>query len=160
MVIVITKQHCKQNKHEAQMKEYLPTEYRTRVLLPSQTCATAAIACALPTGSVNAITLRSIAKKGIAAALTLSLVSADNAAGTNPVAYPVAVPLYVGGVRQADATSYAITPATGNFIVDFCVDPATIPDGKFVGISYANSDVANFLVTMIAEDCAFSSTVS
>lgn len=142
------------------MKRYLPDMFRSRVLLPPQTTAAAAIACAQPTPGVIAITLRGIALMGNAADLTLSLVSADDAIGTNPVAFPVNVPIFVNGVRATDAKEKAVTVANGNHIVDFCVDPATIPAGKFIGLSYANSNAANLLTTVMVEETTVSNTAS
>lgn len=143
------------------MKTYIPENFRSRILLAIQTTEAAAQAYAAPTAGVNAITLRGVAKMGHAADLTLSLKYADDAAGTNATDFPVAVPVYVNGVRQsANAKSYAVTDSTGNFIVDFLVDPATIPEGKFVGLSYANSNAANLLATSIIEETAFSNTAS
>lgn len=131
-------------------------ENRSRVVLAPQATGAGAQAYLAPTPGSEGITLHAVALMGNAADLTLSLKYADDASGTNATAYPINVPIYVNGVRDTDAKSYAITAATGNFIVDFCLDPAAIPDGKFVGISYANSNAANLLAVEMIEDVAYS----
>ena len=95
-----------------------------------------------------------------AADLALSLKYADDTGGTGATAYPVDVPVYKDGVRQADAKAFTVDDDAGNFIVDFCIDPATIPDGKFVGLSYANSNAANLLAVELIEDVAYKPTAS
>lgn len=134
--------------------------FRSRVLLAPQTTASGAEAYAAPTPGVKGITLRAIAKMGNAADLVLSLKYADDAAGTTATAYAQNVPVYVNGVRQADAKAHTIGDATGNFIVDFCIDPATVPAGKFVGLAYADSNVGTLLTTMIIEDVAYRPTAT
>lgn len=130
--------------------------YRSRVVLAPQTTATGTQAYLAPTPGTNGLTLRAIVKMGNAADLALSLNYADDAGGTNATAYPINVPIYVDGVRGTDAKAYSVTAASGNFIVDFCLDPATIPDGKLIGISYANSNAANLLAVVLIEDTAYS----
>lgn len=129
--------------------------FRTRVVLPPQTTGTGAQAYLTPTPGVMGITVRAIAKMGNAADLVLSLKYADDATGTNATDYPVNVPIFEDGVRLADGKAHTVDDATGNFVVDFCVDPATIPDGKFVGLSYANSNAANLLSVEMIEDVAY-----
>ena len=136
------------------MNTFLAESLKSTVLLGLQATGTGAEAYVAPTGGSCALNVRGIATMGNAADLVLSLNYADDASGTNATAFPVNVPLYVDGVRQTDAKAYTIGDATGNFIVDFCVDPGLIPEGKFVGISYANSNAANFLTTLLVEDSA------
>ena len=142
------------------MFNFLPMKFRTRVLLAPQATESAAEAYAAPSGGVKAINLRAIVKMGNAADLVLSLKYADNAAGTNATAFPVNVDIYQNGVRQTAAKALTIGDASGNFIVDFCIDPATIPEGKYVGLHYANSHASNLLTTLIVEDVAYMPTVS
>ena len=129
--------------------------YRSRVLLALQTTATGAGKYAAPTPGTCSITLRAIATMGDAADLVLSLNYADNATGTNATAFPKNVPVFVNGIRGTDAKAYTIGSATGDFIVDFCIDPATIPEGKFIGLAYGDSNAANLVTTMIIEDTAY-----
>lgn len=142
------------------MFNFLPMKFRTRVLLAPQATASAAEAYAAPSGGVKAINLRAIVKMGDTTDLVLSLKYADNAAGTNATAFPVNVDIYQNGVRQTAAKELTIGDSSGNFIVDFCIDPATIPEGKYVGLYYANSHASNFLTTLIVEDVAYMPTVS
>lgn len=138
----------------------IPERFRSRVVLAPQATGTGTEAYLAPTAGTMGITLRCIATMGNAADLVLSLKYADDAAGTNTTAYPVTVPVYENGVRQTDAKAHTVDDATGNFIVDFCVDPATVPAGKFVGISYANSNAANLLAVEMIEDVAYKPTAS
>lgn len=138
----------------------LVERFRTRVLLPPQASGTGAQVYAATTAGAMGITLRAIVLMGNAADLVLSLKYADDAAGTNATAWAADVPVYEDGVRQTDAKAHTIGDASGNFIVDFCIDPASIPDGKFVGLSYANSNAANLLTTIIVEDVAYKPTVT
>jgi hypothetical protein len=137
----------------------LAESYRKRILLTPQTTATGAGKYAAPTPGAKGITILCIAKMGNAADLALSLNYADDANGTNATAYPVNVPVYVGGVRQSsDAKAYTIEDATGDFVVEFSIDPATIPAGKTVGVAYGNSNVGTFLTTVMVEDVAYKPT--
>jgi hypothetical protein len=95
-----------------------------------------------------------------AADLVLSVAYADDAAGTNAAAFPVSVEIYKNGVRQTAAKTFTIGDATGNHVVDFCIDPLTVPAGKFVGVSYANSNAANLLTTAIIEDVMYKPTAA
>ena len=134
------------------MLTFLAEETKSRVLLGLQTTGTGAQAYAAPTAGASAITIRGVATMGNAADLVLSLKYADDASGTNATDFPSVVPLFVNNSKQTAAKAYTIGDASGNFVVDFCVDPALIPAGKFVGVSYANSNAANLLTTLIVED--------
>lgn len=134
--------------------------FRSRVLLAPQTTAAGTQAYLAPTAGVMGLTIRAIVKMGNAADLALSLKYADDATGTNATAYPVDVPIYKNGVGQAAGKAFTVDDDTGNHIVDFCIDPATIPDGKFVGLSYANSNAANLLAVESIEDVAYKPTAS
>ena len=137
------------------------TENRTRVMLGLQATGTGTEAYLAPTAGNSAIVVRCLATMGNAADLTLSLKYADDASGTNATAWAENVPVWVDGVRESsDAKTYAITDASGNFVVDFIIDPATVPAGKFVGVSYANSNAANFLTTTLVERVAYQPTAS
>lgn len=142
------------------MFNFLPLKFRSRVLLAPQATGTAAEAYALPTAGTKAINIRGIALMGNAADLVLTLKYADDAAGTNATEYPVTVDIYKNGVRQTAAKALTIGDATGNHIVDFCIDPATVPAGKYVGVQYGNSNAGNLLTTVIVEDVAYAPTAS
>jgi hypothetical protein len=90
---------------------------------------------------------------GNATDLALSLKYADDAAGTNATAFATNVPIFVDGVRESsDGVTYSVTDSSGNIIIDFCIDVAAIPEGKYVGLSYANSNASNLLTTILMED--------
>jgi hypothetical protein len=145
----------------------IPERFRTRVALKPQATGSAGKGFLAPTPGVMGITLRCIVAMGAAAALTLSLKTAADAtdSGSAAAAYPVNVPIYVNGVRIADAKAYEV-PATDNgknVIVDFCIDPATVPEAAanaFVGISYAQSSASNILSVEMIEDVAYKPTAS
>jgi hypothetical protein len=137
------------------------TDYRARVVLAVQTTAAAADDYLLPTPGAKSQILRCIATMGNAADLGLTPKTADDAAGTNAAAVAADLPIWVNGVRQTtDAKAYTIGDATGNFIVDFLVDPAIIPAGKYVGMSYGNSHASNIVTCVLLEDVAYKPTAA
>lgn len=142
------------------MFNFIPMKYRSRVLLAPQATASAAQAYLAPTPGVKGINIRAVVKMGHATDLVLSLKYADDAAGTDATAFPVDVDIYIGGVRQTAAKTLTIGDASGDFIVDFCIDPATIPEGKLVGLAYVNSDAANLVAAEMIEDVAYRPTAS
>lgn len=138
----------------------IPEEYRSRVLLAPQTTATGTGGYVLPTAGAYKINIRAIAKMGNAADLVLTVNYADDASGTNATAFSD-IPLYVNGVRQTtDSETYTIGDATGNFIVDFAINPILIPAGKYIGIGYGNSNAANLVAAEIIEDVMYKPTAT
>lgn len=134
--------------------------FRTRVVMALQTTAAAADDYVLPTPGASKITMRALVTMGDATDLTLTLKYADDATGTSATAFSD-VPVYIDGVRQStDSEIAAITAATGNFIVDWIVDPTLIPDGKYIGMSYAQSNAANLMCCEIIEDVAYKPTAT
>jgi hypothetical protein len=129
--------------------------YKVRNLLSPQTTATGAQAYLAPTATVRNITIRAQVKMGNAADLELSLKYADDASGTNAAAWASNVPVFKDNTRQSDAKVVTITDATGDYIVDFCVDPSAIPAGKYIGLSYANSNAANLLAVQLIEETGY-----
>lgn len=142
------------------MFNFIPMKYRSRVLLAPQTTASAAQAYLAPTPGVKGVNIRAVVKKGNAANLVLSLNYADDTTGTNATAFPVDVDIYNNGVRQEAANDFTIEDVSGDFIVDFCIDPATIPEGKLVGLAYADSNVGNLVAAEMIEDVAYRPTAS
>lgn len=142
------------------MFNFIPMKYRSRVLLAPQTTASAAQAYLAPTPGVKGVNIRAVVKMGHATDLVLSLKYADDAAGTSATDFPVNVDIYIGGVRQTAAKTLTIGDASGDFIVDFCIDPATIPEGKLVGLAYANSNAGNLVAAEMIEDVAYRPTAS
>lgn len=134
--------------------------FRTRVVMALQTTAAAADDYVLPTPGASKITMRALVTMGDTTDLTLTLKYADDATGTGATAFSD-VPVYIDGVRQStDSEIAAITAATGNFIVDWIVDPTLIPDGKYIGMSYAQSNAANLMCCEIIEDVAYKPTAT
>ena len=142
------------------MKSFITEEYRTRIVMALQTTANAADDYVLPTGGSSLAVLRCLVTMGNAADLVLTPKTADDAAGTNAAAIAVNVPIYVNGVRQTDAKAATVADATGNFVVDFVIDPKIIPDGKYVGMSYANSNAGNLMCCSIIENVAYKPTAT
>lgn len=138
----------------------IPEYFRTRIVMALQGTATAADDYVLPTPGVSQITMRCLVSMGNATDLALTLKYADDESGTNATAFSD-VPVYINGVRQdADSETVTIEDATGNFIVDFVIDPGLIPAGKYIGMSYANSNASNLMCCEIIEDVAYKPTAS
>lgn len=131
-------------------------KFKSQVLLAPQATGTGAQAYLAPTAMANELVVRAVAKMGNAADLVLSLKYADDASGTNAAAWATVVPAFVNNARVADTKEHTIGDATGNFIVDFHIDPATVPAGKFVGLSYGNSNAGNLLSVELIEAVGYS----
>jgi hypothetical protein len=142
------------------MFNFIPMKYRSRVLLAPQTTASGAGKYAAPTPGVKGINIRAVVKMGHTTDLVLSLKYADDATGTNATAFPVDVDIYNNGVRQEAANAFTVEDASGDFIVDFCIDPTTIPEGKLVGLAYADSNAGNLVAAEMIEDVAYRPTAS
>ena len=106
-----------------------------------------------PTKGSQSVTLLCLVTMANAADLALSVVTADDGNGTNPVAITENVPLFVNNERQADdAKSYTVTDDTGAFIVSFSVPSILIPEDKFLCLSYEASNAANVLTVVAIDD--------
>jgi hypothetical protein len=133
----------------------LVERFRSRVLIGPQGTGTGTGAYLAPTSGVIGIVVRAIVKMGNAADLALSLKYADDTSGTNATAFPVNVPIYVNGDRKSDGKSYTVEDSSGNFIVDFAVDPGWIPEGKTIGLSFDNSNASNLLAVELIEEVSY-----
>jgi hypothetical protein len=142
------------------MRNFITEEYRSRLVMALQTTAGAADDYVLPTAGSSLAVLRCLVTMGNAADLVLTPKTADDAAGTNAAAISANVPIYVDGVRQTDAKAHTVGDASGNFIVDFIFDPKLIPDGKYLGMSYGNSNAANYMCCEIIESAAYKPTAT
>lgn len=142
------------------MRNFITEEYRTRIVMGPQVTTQAADDYVLPTAGSSLIVLRCLITMGHATDLTPTPKTADDAGGASAAAIASNIPIYVNGVRQTDAKSYAVTAATGNFIVDFVIDPKLIPEGKYIGMSFANSDAGNLLACEIIESVAYKPSVT
>lgn len=142
------------------MRNNIVAEFRSRVVMALQTTATAADDYVLPTAGSSLATLRCLVTMGNAADLVLTPKTADDAAGTNAAELASNIPIFVNGVRQTDAKAATVSDATGNFIVDFLIDPKLIPSSKYVGMSYGNSNAANLMCCEIIESVAYKPTAT
>jgi hypothetical protein len=140
------------------MSKNIPEYFRSRVVMALQGTGSAADDYVLPTPGASKITMRVLATMGNSEDLALTLKYANDASGTEATAF-ADVPLYVNGVRQdTDSETYTIEDETGNFIVDFVIDPALIPADKYIGMSYASSNSDNLMCCEIIEDVAYKPT--
>jgi hypothetical protein len=142
------------------MRNFITEEYRTRVVMGLQGTGSAADDYVLPTAGSSLAVLRCIVTMGNAADLTLTPKTATDATGTGAAALAEDVPIYVNGVRQDNDDHYKIEDATGDFIVDFIIDPKLIPDDAYIGMSYANSDAGNLMCCEIIESVAYKPTAT
>lgn len=133
-------------------------DFRSRVVMAVQTTALAADDYLLPSPGGKSQILRCIVTMGDATDLVLTPKTADDATGTNAAALAADVPIFKDGVAQTAAKALTVGDATGNFIVDFVIDPAIIPAGKYIGMSYANSHASNLMTCLLIEDAAYKPT--
>jgi hypothetical protein len=102
-------------------------------------------------GSMS-VNCRAVATMADAADMIITLKTADDATGTGAADFATPVPLYVDGVRLDNAITYTVADDTGNFVIDFCVDPGLIPENKYIGLHVAASNVANTVCTTAIEN--------
>lgn len=114
----------------------------------------------LPTPGVMGITLRCLIKKGAANDIPITLKTSTSEAGANQADYPVTVPIYVNGIRQTAAKTITIGSAVSNtgIVVDFCLDPATMPADSYIGLYVASSNASNLVTVEMIEDVAYKPT--
>ena len=105
----------------------------------------------LPSGTFGLVILCQITMAN-AADLVLSIVTADDADGTTPVAIAENIPIFKDDVRQTDAKSLTVADATGSFTACFAIPPLLIPTGKYICLSFANSNDANILSAIVLDD--------
>lgn len=131
----------------------IPERLKTadRVLFNGQVTGTGDARGVKPNGS-NGVAIICLVTMANAADLTLSLVTGDDADGANPVAITENVPIYKNDVRQADGKSLALTDDDSANTIVFCVPPIIIPAGKYLCLSFANSNDANILSALALDD--------
>jgi hypothetical protein len=127
-------------------KTQIPQDLKPVSILVPQT-AGGAQAYALPTG-VRTVYLVTHVTMGNAADLVLVPKTADDASGTNAAVLADNVPIWENTTRQTDAKNHTVDDASGTFIVVFAIPADIIPDGKYVGMSYAASNAGNLLSTV------------
>lgn len=132
-------------------KTQIPQDLLPASILVPQTGGAGDQAYILPTG-VRTVYLVAHVVMGNAADVVLVPKTSDDATGTNAAVLADNVPLWVNGVKQTSAKNYTIADGTGTFVVVFAIPCDIIPDGKFVGMSYAASNAANLLSCMAYKD--------
>ena len=105
-----------------------------------------------PTEGSTSLTILCLVTMANAASLVLSIVSGDDADGTTPVAITENIPIFLDDVRQTDAKTHTITDDSGSFVVVFNVPSILIPAGKYMCLSFANSNDANILSAIALDD--------
>ena len=131
----------------------IPEKIKTaaRTLFNGMVTGTADAVGVKPSGS-NGIMIMCLITMANAADLVLSIVTADDAAGTTPVAIAENIPIFKDDVRQTDAKALTVGDASGSFVVVFCVPPILIPADKYICLSFANSNDLNILSAIALDD--------
>jgi hypothetical protein len=142
------------------MRNFITEECRTRLALAVQNTGSGTQGYLLPTAGSSLIVLRCPVTMGNAADLVLSVKYADDTTGTSATAIGYNIPIYKNGVRQTDAKTFTVDESTGNFIVDFIIDPKFVPDGKYIGVSYATSHSSTFMCCEMIEYVGYKPTAS
>lgn len=139
----------------------IPEQLKTasRVLFNGQVTGTGDAKGVKPTKGSNSLSILCLVTMGNAANLALSIVSGDDADGTNPVAITENIPIFKDDVRQTDAKAFTVDDDTGVFTVVFNVPSILIPAGKYMCLSFANSNDANILSAIAIDDAYHESGV-
>lgn len=103
----------------------------------------------LPSGGVRNISLVIVGTMGDATDMNITVKTADDSAGTNPVALSINVPIWKDNVRQDNAKAVAFTASTGTYTFVVEVDAALVPADKYIGV-YADAGNASNKYTAIA----------
>lgn len=136
-------------------KTVIPQELVPVTILAPQTTATGTEAYILPTG-VRTVYIVAHVLMANATDLVLTPKTADDATGTNATAIASVIPIWENTTRQTDALAHTVDDATGTFVVTFAIPADIIPEGKYVGLSYANSNAANLLSVVAFKDAYYS----
>ncbi len=131
----------------------IPEQIKTdgRILFNGQATGVGDSKGVQPSGS-NGLAVLCLVTMANAADLALSIQSGDDADLTNPVDITENIPVFVDDVRQADAKAHTITDDSGVFTVVFCIPPILIPAGKYIGLTFGNSNAANILSALVLDD--------
>lgn len=132
----------------------IPEQIKTaaRTLFNGQATGTGDVKGVKPTGGSTSLMVMCLVTMANAADLVLSIVSADDADGTTPVAITEDIPIFKDDIRQTDAKTLTIADDSGSFVVVFCVPSILIPAGKWMCLSFANSNAANVLSAIALDD--------
>ena len=122
-----------------------------RTLFNGKATGTADAVGVKPSGT-NGLAILCLVTMAEATNLVLSIVTADDADGTTPVAIAENIPIFKDDVRQTDAKALTIADDSGSFTAIFCIPPLLIPAGKYVCLSFANSHATNILSAVALDD--------
>jgi len=139
----------------------IPEQLKTaaRVLFNGTVTGTGDAVGVKPTKGSNSLTFLCLCTMANAANLALSIVSGDDADGTNPVAVTENIPIFKDDVRQTDAKTFTVTDDSAVVVVVFNVPSILIPAGKYMCLSFANSNDANILSAIAIDDAYHESGV-
>ena len=132
----------------------IPEKIKTasRTLFNGQVTGTGDAKGVLPATGSNGISIMCLITMANAANLVLSIVTGDDADGTNPVAIADNIPIFKDDVRQTDGTGLTVADDSGSFVVVFNIPPVLIPADKYICLSFANSNDANILSAIALDD--------
>jgi len=133
----------------------IPEQLKTldRVLFNGQVTGTGDSIGVQPTKGSNSICILAIVTMANAADLELTVQTGDDADLTNAVDLADNVPIFVNDVREAsDGIDYTFTDDDSVNTICFCVPSILIPDGKFIGLTFGNSNDANILSALAIDD--------
>ena len=131
----------------------IPEQIKPSTLFNGAPTGSADVSGIEPTKGSQSVTLLCLVTMANAADLPLSVVTADDGNGTNPVAITEDVPVFVDNVRQTDdAKSYTVTEDSALVLVSFHVPSILIPEDKFICLSYGASNAANVLSVVAFDD--------
>jgi hypothetical protein len=132
----------------------IPEKIKTagRTLFNGKATGTSDAVGVKPTTGSQSLMIVCLVTMANAADLVLSIVSGDDADGTNPVAITENIPIFLDDVRQTDAKTHTIADDSGSFVVVFCVPSILIPAGKYMCLSFADSNAANILSAIALDD--------
>lgn len=139
----------------------IPEQLKTasRTLFNGQATGTGDAVGVKPTLGSTSLTLLCLVTMANATDLVLSIVSGDDADGANPVAITENIPIFKDDVRQTDAKTFTVDDSSGSFAVVFNIPSILIPAGKFMCLSFANSNAANILSAIALDDAYHESGV-
>jgi hypothetical protein len=103
----------------------------------------------LPTAGVKTISFLIPITMGNATDMTITVKTADDAAGTNATALTENCPVYRDGVKQTAAKAVTESEASGDYFHVIEIPAIIIPDGKYIGV-YADAGSASNKYSAIA----------
>lgn len=135
-------------------------KFNSVVLQHATTADTTTFVGVKPVNGVRNLSIVCIAEMGNAADMTITVKTADDAAGTNPVALTSVVPLYKAtsgsaAARQTDAKAFTETAATGTFIYTFEIPAILVPEDKYIGVYADSGNAGNVYSAIVFEDTTY-----